>query len=107
MFPKDAEGLVGLIVLEPMADHLFIGNIAVGPRCQGRGLGSELLAFAEGRACAAGFRGATALYQRSPRAIRSEGMAVGEPYSVLMALIPGLVVDATNSGRTICCSASR
>ena len=58
MFPKDAEGLVGLIVLEPMADHLFIGNIAVGPRCQGRGLGSELLAFAEGRACAAGFRGA-------------------------------------------------
>ena len=50
-----AEGLLGLIVLEPRADHLFIENIAVGPRCQGRGLGSELLAFAEGRARTAGF----------------------------------------------------
>ena len=49
-----AEGLLGLIVLEPRADHLFIENIAVSPRCRGRGLGSELLAFAEARARAAG-----------------------------------------------------
>lgn len=50
----DAEGLLGLIVLEPKADHLFIENIAVGPRCQGRGIAAELLAFAEARARAAG-----------------------------------------------------
>lgn len=42
--------VAGLMVLRPAADHLLIGNVAVSPAFQGRGLGRKLLAFAEGRA---------------------------------------------------------
>ncbi len=42
--------LVGLLVLEPHADHLLLENIAVDPHWQGSGIGSQLLAFAESRA---------------------------------------------------------
>lgn len=42
--------LVGLLVLEVGADHVFIQNIAVHPDAQGRGVGGALLAHAEARA---------------------------------------------------------
>jgi ribosomal protein S18 acetylase RimI-like enzyme len=47
-----AEGgeVLGVLVMRPAEDHLFVDNVAVGPGHQGRGLGRELLAFAEERA---------------------------------------------------------
>ena len=39
--------LVGLIVLWPEDDHLYIDNIAVLPDTQGNGVGSALLRFAD------------------------------------------------------------
>jgi GNAT superfamily N-acetyltransferase len=44
-----------LIVLLPKADHLLLDNIAVRPDCQGRGLGHQLIAFAEAEARRLGF----------------------------------------------------
>lgn len=48
------EGVRGVLVIEPRADHLFIENIAVRPDEQGRGYGFQLLRFAEDRARASG-----------------------------------------------------
>jgi ribosomal protein S18 acetylase RimI-like enzyme len=47
-----AEGgeVLGVLVMRPADDHLFVDNVAVAPGHQGRGLGRELLAFAEERA---------------------------------------------------------
>jgi ribosomal protein S18 acetylase RimI-like enzyme len=47
-----AEGgeVLGMLVMRPADDHLFLDNVAVAPGHQGRGLGRELLAFAEERA---------------------------------------------------------
>jgi ribosomal protein S18 acetylase RimI-like enzyme len=47
-----AEGgeVLGVLVMRPAEDHLFVDNVAVAPGHQGRGLGRELLAFAEARA---------------------------------------------------------
>ena len=42
--------VLGVLVIRPAYDHLFVDNVAVAPRHQGRGLGRELLAFAEERA---------------------------------------------------------
>jgi ribosomal protein S18 acetylase RimI-like enzyme len=42
--------VVGLIVLEPGADHLLIENVAVRPSFQGRGVGLRLMALAEDEA---------------------------------------------------------
>lgn len=42
--------LVGVLVSELKSDHLFIENIAVSPAAQGRGVGAELLRFAEAMA---------------------------------------------------------
>jgi len=39
-----------VIVLIPGDDHLLVENVAVDPAMQGRGLGRELMAFAERRA---------------------------------------------------------
>lgn len=39
--------VVGLIVLVPSDDHLFIENVAVDPAWQGRGIGRALMAHAE------------------------------------------------------------
>ncbi len=39
--------VVGLLVLLPRPDHLLLENVAVLPAEQGRGTGSQLLAFAE------------------------------------------------------------
>ena len=43
----DAGFVVGLLVIIPHSDHLLLENIAVTPTAQGRGIGSQLLAFAE------------------------------------------------------------
>ena len=47
-----AEGgeVLGVLVMRPADDHLFVDNVAVAPGHQGRGLGRELVAFAEERA---------------------------------------------------------
>ena len=44
------EGLAGLAVLLPAADHLLLDNIAVSPAHQGQGIGRRLMAFAEDEA---------------------------------------------------------
>ena len=43
-----AEGgeVIGMLVIRPAEDHLFLGNVAVAPGQQGRGLRRELVAFA-------------------------------------------------------------
>ena len=47
-----AEGgeVLGVLVMRPADDHLFVDNVAVAPGHQGRGLGREQMAFAEERA---------------------------------------------------------
>jgi N-acetylglutamate synthase-like GNAT family acetyltransferase len=49
---EDNGRLVGLLVLEPERDHLLLEIVAVAPDCQGRGVGSVLLALAEEQAVA-------------------------------------------------------
>jgi ribosomal protein S18 acetylase RimI-like enzyme len=51
-----AEGgeVLGVLVIRPAEDHMFLGNVAVAPGHQGRGLGHELVTFAEGQAAAYG-----------------------------------------------------
>lgn len=46
--------LIGLLVLEPAADHLLLENVAVAPQAQGLGVGSRLLQLAEEEARAHG-----------------------------------------------------
>lgn len=46
--------LVGLIVLWPKEDHLYIDNVAVLPEAQGTGVGAALLSFADAQAQQAG-----------------------------------------------------
>jgi N-acetylglutamate synthase-like GNAT family acetyltransferase len=46
--------IAGVIVLIPGGDHLLVENVAVAPAMQGRGLGRELMAFAEQRAAELG-----------------------------------------------------
>ncbi|MFG2042020.1 GNAT family N-acetyltransferase [Dactylosporangium sp. NPDC048998] len=46
----DREGLLGVLVLIPFADHLLLDTVAVAPLAQGRGIGAALLAFAEAHA---------------------------------------------------------
>jgi ribosomal protein S18 acetylase RimI-like enzyme len=46
----EGEELLGVLVMRPAEDHLFVDNVAVAPGHQGRGLGRELVAFAEARA---------------------------------------------------------
>lgn len=42
--------IVGLLVLEPHADHLLLENVAVHPDLQGGGIGARLLSLAEQQA---------------------------------------------------------
>ena len=46
----EGEEVLGVLVLRAAEDHLFVDNVAVAPGHQGRGLGRELVAFAEQRA---------------------------------------------------------
>ena len=46
--------LVGLIVLWPKEDHLYVDNVAVLPEAQGTGVGAALLGFADAQAQRAG-----------------------------------------------------
>ena len=46
----EGEGVLGVLVMRPAEDHLFVDNVAVAPAHQGKGLGRELVAFAEERA---------------------------------------------------------
>ena len=48
--------LAGVIVLIPQQDHLLLDNVAVEPLWQSRGLGSQLLDFAESHAREQNFR---------------------------------------------------
>lgn len=50
-----AEGLDAALVLIPQPDALLLGNVAVAPARQGRGLGRALIAHAEARARAGGY----------------------------------------------------
>ncbi len=47
-----AEGgeVLGVLVMRPAEDHMFVDNVAVAPGHQGRDLGRELVAFAEEKA---------------------------------------------------------
>ena len=45
----------GILVLTPVDGALLLDNIAIAPEAQGKGLGRELLSFAERRAIEAGF----------------------------------------------------
>jgi len=48
--------VLGFVSFSPNADHLFVDAIAVRPSHQRQGLGSRLLAFAEGEASRLGLR---------------------------------------------------
>ena len=50
---EDGE-VLGVLVMRPVEGHLFVDNVAVGPRHQGRGLGRELVSYAEEKAAAYG-----------------------------------------------------
>jgi ribosomal protein S18 acetylase RimI-like enzyme len=47
-----AEGgeVLGVLVIRPAEDHMVVDSVAVAPGHQGRGLGRELVAFAEEKA---------------------------------------------------------
>ncbi len=50
----EGEEVLGVLVMRSAEDHLFVDNVAVAPGQQGRGLGRELVAFAEEQASAYG-----------------------------------------------------
>ncbi|MEV7892297.1 GNAT family N-acetyltransferase [Streptomyces sp. NPDC002817] len=48
------EPVVGLVVVEEYADHLYLDNIAVHPDAHGKGVGGRLLRFVDAHARARG-----------------------------------------------------
>jgi ribosomal protein S18 acetylase RimI-like enzyme len=55
VYLAEREGaLVGVLILEPRANDLLIWSVASAPAAQGRGIGNQMLAFAESRARALG-----------------------------------------------------
>ena len=55
VYLAEQEGaLDGVLILEPRADDLLIWSVATAPAAQGRGVGNQMLAFAESRARALG-----------------------------------------------------
>jgi GNAT superfamily N-acetyltransferase len=55
----DAQGLAGVLVLEDGPDCFMLENIAVSPDRQGRGIGRQLLDFAEAEATRCGWNAIT------------------------------------------------
>jgi ribosomal protein S18 acetylase RimI-like enzyme len=51
---KDA-AIIGAIVLENRENYLYLGNLAVSPKSQGKGVGRRLLKFAEEEALRRGY----------------------------------------------------
>ncbi|HUH84046.1 MAG TPA: GNAT family N-acetyltransferase [Stellaceae bacterium] len=47
---EDGDERLGLIVMRAKPDHLYVDILAVRPEAQGRGLGRQLMAFAEDEA---------------------------------------------------------
>ena len=45
----EGKEVFGVLVMRPAGDHLFVDNVAVAPDHQGKGLGRELMTFAEAR----------------------------------------------------------
>ncbi|GHJ04087.1 N-acetyltransferase [Streptomyces olivaceus] len=52
--PAELAGLVGAVVVQAYADHLFLDSVAVHPDAHGRGVGRRLLRFVDARARALG-----------------------------------------------------
>lgn len=50
----EGEEVLGVLVMRPAEGYLFVDNVAIAPERQGRGLGRELVAFAEEKATAYG-----------------------------------------------------
>ena len=46
----EGEAVVGVLVIRPRSDSLFLENVAVTPASQGQGIGRALIGFAERRA---------------------------------------------------------
>jgi len=84
--------LIGLIETEDAADHLYIVNVAVAEAVQGSGLGRRLLAHAEQKALAKGYRETrlltNALYEATIRLYER----VGYEIYVREPLLNGVVV---------------
>ena len=53
---EDDGAIVGILVVEERADGFLLDNVAVLPRCHGRGFGRALIAFAEAEARRRGWR---------------------------------------------------
>lgn len=66
---EGAAGLDGVLILQARADDLLIWSVATAPDRQGRGLGRDLIAYAEHRARALG-RSTMRLYTGSKLADR-------------------------------------
>ena len=84
--------LIGLIETEDAADHLYVVNVAVAEAVQGSGLGRRLLAHAEQKALAKGYRETrlltNALYEATIRLYER----VGYEIYVREPLLNGVVV---------------
>ncbi|MFF1545757.1 GNAT family N-acetyltransferase [Streptomyces sp. NPDC058291] len=52
--PGGGAAVVGLVVVEAFADHLFLDSVAVHPDAHGRGVGRRLLHFVDAHARALG-----------------------------------------------------
>ena len=51
VFVGESDGVIaGVLVLKSQSDHMLLHNIAIAPRVQGQGLGTELVRFAETQA---------------------------------------------------------
>lgn len=80
--------LIGLVETITHPDHLFVENLAVRPSCHGQGIGSRLIAHAEGIAAGQGLRtvrlltnkafaGNVAFYRRAGFAVDREEPFMG------------------------------
>ncbi len=94
--------LVGVLVLEPEADHLLLENIAVSPAAQGQGVGTLLLGFADDEARRRQPAGGAPLHERGddrePRLL-PQARLPRDPPGERRWLRPGLLRQAGHRGR--------